>query len=137
METVNSPILHIYRPKGNSTILKSPDPLDVVMSFVGLLLTLFRIVDLETINGLMPATREIMMLSRLLIVPGAEHEVQIIGVDLCLLVLRPTQTKLFIGSTVDPCRSTGVYCRSDEKFCLGRGSMVPQGSHIMKAPGIL
>ena len=24
-----------------------------------------------------------------------------------------------IGSTVDPCRSTGVYCRSDEKFCLG------------------
>ena len=29
------------------------------------------------------------------------------------------KTKLFIGSTVDPCRSTGVYCRSDEKFGLG------------------
>ena len=28
-------------------------------------------------------------LSRLLVVPGVEHAVQIIGVDLCLLVLRP------------------------------------------------
>ena len=44
-----------------------------------------------------------MMLNRLHIMPAVEH----IGVDLCLLVLRP------------------------------RGSMVLQGSHIMNAPGIL
>ena len=55
----------------------------------------------------MPAAEELMMLSRLLIMPGVEHAVQIIGVDLCLPVLRP------------------------------RGSMVLQGSHIINAPGIL
>ena len=38
--------------------------------------------------GLMPAAEEPMMLSRLLIVPGVEHAMQIIGFDLCLLVLR-------------------------------------------------
>ena len=47
-----------------------------------------------------------MMLSRLLIVPGVVQAVQIIGVDFCLLVLRP------------------------------RGSMVLQGSHIMNTRGI-
>ena len=45
-----------------------------------------------------------MVLSRLLIMSGVEHAVQIIGVDLCLLLLRP------------------------------RGSMVLQGSHITNAP---
>ena len=33
----------------------------------------FCVVDLETSNGLMPADRELMMLNRLLIVPGVEH----------------------------------------------------------------
>ena len=55
----------------------------------------------------MPAASELMMLSRLLIMPGVEHAVQIIEIYLCLLVLRP------------------------------RGSMVLQESHIMNAPGIL
>ena len=63
--------------------------------------------DLETSTGLMAAAGELMMLSRLLIMPGVDHAVQIINVDLCLLVLRP------------------------------RRSMVLQGSHIMNAPGIL
>ena len=47
-----------------------------------------------------------MMLSRLLIMPGVEHAVEIIGVNLWLLVLRP------------------------------RESMVLQGSRIMNKPGI-
>ena len=74
---------------------------------VGSFLSLFCVVDLETSNGLMSAAGELMMRSRLLIVHGVEHAVQIIGVDLCLLVLRP------------------------------RGSMVLQGSDIMNPPGIL
>ena len=48
-----------------------------------------------------------MMLSRPLIMPGVEHVVHIIGVDLCLLVMRH------------------------------RGSMVLHGSHIMIESGIL
>ena len=48
-----------------------------------------------------------MMLGRLLIVPCVEHAVQIIGVDLCLLVLRP------------------------------RRYMVLQRRHVMNAPGML
>ena len=51
--------------------------------------------------------RELLMLNRLLIVPGVEHAMQKIEVNLCLLVQRP------------------------------RGSMVLQGSRIMTAPGIL
>ena len=47
-------------------------------SLVGLFLPLFCVVDLETSNGLMPAARELMMLSRLLIMPGVEHAGQII-----------------------------------------------------------
>ena len=65
------------------------------------------IVDLETSNDLMPAAGELTVLNRLLIVPGVEHVLWNIGVNLCLLVLRP------------------------------RGSMVLQGSRIMSAPGIL
>ena len=49
---------------------------------------LFRGVDLETSNGLMPAAEELMMLNRLLIVPGVEHAMRNIGINLCLLVLR-------------------------------------------------
>ena len=64
-------------------------------------------VDLDTSNGLMPPAEELMMLNRLLIVPGEEHAMLNIGVNLCLLVLRP------------------------------RGSMVLQGNRIMRAPGIL
>ena len=76
-------------------------------SLVDLLLPLFCVVDLETSNGLMPAAGELKMLRRLLIMPGVEHAVQINGVDLCLLMMRP------------------------------RGSMVLQGRHIINAPGIL
>ena len=96
-----------------STILKSADPLDAFDRAIG-----------EVIGRLVPITvlrsrsgdkqwldascrRELMMLSRLLIMPGVKHAVQIIGVDLCLLVLRP------------------------------RGSMVLQGSQIMNEPVIL
>ena len=58
-------------------------------SLVGWFLPLFCVLDLETSNGLMPAARERIMQSRLLIVPGVEHAAQIIGVNLCSLVLRP------------------------------------------------
>ena len=70
-----------------STMLKSADP--IVGSLVGLFLPLFCVVDLDTSNGLMPAAEKLMMLNRLLIMPAIESAVQIIGVDLCLLVLRP------------------------------------------------
>ena len=61
-----------------STILKSADPLHafdraIGEVSVGLLLPLFCVVDLETSNGLIPAAREHMMLSTLLIIPGVEH----------------------------------------------------------------
>ena len=44
----------------------------LMRSLLGLFLPLFSIVDLEMSNGLMPAARELMMLSRLLIMPGVE-----------------------------------------------------------------
>ena len=74
---------------------------------VGIFLPLFCVVDLETSNGLMPAAGELMMLNRQFIVPGVEHAMLNISVNLYLLVLRP------------------------------RGSMVLQGSCIMSVPGIL
>ena len=49
------------------------------MSLVGLFLPLFCVVDMETSKALMPAARMLMMPNRLLIVPGVEHTVQIIG----------------------------------------------------------
>ena len=55
----------------------------------------------------MPAAGELMMLSRLLIMRGVEHALLIIGVDLCMLELKP------------------------------RGSMALLGRHTMNAPGIL
>ena len=75
-------------------------------SLVGMFLPLFCIVDLETRNGLMPATGELMLINRLLIVPGVEHTMLNIDVNLCLLVLRT------------------------------RGSVVLKGSSIMNVPGI-
>ena len=63
----------------------------LVRSLAGLFFPLFEVVDLETSNGLMPAAEELIMLSRLIIVPGVEHVV-IIWVDLCLLVLRPRES---------------------------------------------
>ena len=69
----------------------------LVRSLVGLFLPLFCVVDLETNNGLMPAAGELMMLSRLLIMPGVEQAVQSIGVDLCLLVLRPRGSMVLQG----------------------------------------
>ena len=64
----------------------------LVRSLVGLLLSLVCVVDLETNNSLMSAAGELIMLSRRLImcvIVTIEHAGQIIGVDLCLLVLRP------------------------------------------------
>ena len=61
----------------------------LVRLLVGLFLPLFHVVDLETRNGLMPADKEFMMQNRLFIMPGVEHSMQIIVVDLCLPMLRP------------------------------------------------
>ena len=69
--------------------------------------TVLPIVDLETLNGWMPAARELMMVNRLVIMPGVEHAMSNIGVNLCLVVLRP------------------------------KGSMVLEESRIMSGPGIL
>ena len=55
----------------------------LVRSLEGLFLPLYYVVDLATSNGFMPAAGELMMLSRLLIMSGVEHVVQIIRVDLC------------------------------------------------------
>ena len=60
-----------------------------VRSLVGLFPSLFCIVDLETSNGLIPAVGELLMLSRLLIMTGTEHAVQIIGLNLCFVMPRP------------------------------------------------
>ena len=51
-------------------------------SLVGLFLPLFCVVDLEKCNGLMPTAGNLMILNRLLIMPGVEQAVQIIGADL-------------------------------------------------------
>ena len=59
-------------------------------SLVGMFLPLFYVICIETINGLMPAAGEVMMINRLLIVPGVlYHAMRNIGGNLCLLVLRP------------------------------------------------
>ena len=79
----------------------------VVRSLVEMFTPMFCAVDLETCNGLMRVVGELKMLSRRIIVPRVEHAMQIIGVDLCLLVLRP------------------------------KGSIVLQGSHIMNTVGVL
>ena len=79
--------------------MKAADPLDAICRAIG-----------EVSGRLVPTTvlrrrpgdkqwfdlaaKELVMLSRLLIMPGIEHAVQIIVADLCLLVLRPR------GSTV-------------------------------------
>ena len=57
-------------------------------SFLGIFLPLFCVVDLETINFFMPATGELIMLNRLLIVPCIECAMLNIEVNLFLLVLR-------------------------------------------------
>ena len=94
------------------SLLGNPDLLHkigevILIYYIKMSLPHFYVVDLEMSNGLMPAARKLMMLNRLLIVPGEEHAMLNIGVNLCLLVLRP------------------------------RESMVLQGSCIMSAPGIL
>ena len=70
-------------------------------------LSLFCLVDLQTSNCLMPAFGELMMLNRLLIEPGVEHAMRNIGVNLCLLVLRPR------GSMVLPW-CWGLWCAHNE-----------------------
>ena len=67
-------------------------------SLVGMFLPLFCVVDLERSNGLIPVAGELMMQNRLHIVPGEEHAMQNIGVNLCLLVLRPRGSKVLQGS---------------------------------------
>ena len=78
-----------------------------VRSLVGKFLPLISVGEMERSNGLMAAALELLMLNRLLIVPGVEISMLIIWVYLCLLALRPS------------------------------GSMVLHGSRIMNAPGIL
>ena len=58
---------------------------------------LFFVVDLETSNDLMPATRELIILNRQLIVPGVEYATLNIGINLCLLVLRPRGSMVLQG----------------------------------------
>ena len=72
----------------------------LVRSLVDLFLPLFCVVDLDTSNGLISAAGDLMMLSRLLIMSGVEDSVQIIGVDLCLLVLRPRESKVLQGRRI-------------------------------------
>ena len=85
------------------TILKSADPLDAFDRAIG-----------EDIGRLVPTTvlcsrsgdkewfdsscRELMMLSRLLIMPGVVYAVLIIWVDLCFLVLRPRESMVLQGN---------------------------------------
>ena len=95
-----------------SKILKSVDPLDAFdRTIVEVIRRLVRTTVLHSRSGdkrwFDASCRKNKMLSRLLILPGVEHAVQIIGVDLCLLVLRP------------------------------RGSMMLQMNHITNAPLIL
>ena len=66
------------------------DPLDAYNRAIGtvvgrlkLFIPLFCIVDLKASYSLMPAAGELMMLTRLLVMPAVEHSLQIIGVDLC------------------------------------------------------
>ena len=63
-------------------------------------LPLFCVVDVETSIGLKPAARELMMINRLLIMPGVEHAMRIIGVNLCLLVLRLSGSMVLQGSLI-------------------------------------
>ena len=77
-----------------STILKSADPLvafdRAICGVIGryVPIPLFCEVDLETSNGLMPAAGELMMINRCLSCL-VEHVMLNIGVNMCLLVLRP------------------------------------------------
>ena len=48
----------------------------------------------------MTAAGEIMMLSRLLIMPGAEHAVQIFVIDLCMFVLKKRGSMVLQGSYI-------------------------------------
>ena len=49
------------------------------MPLVGMFLPLFCVIDLETSNGLIPAVGELMMLNELLIVPGVEQAMNLMG----------------------------------------------------------
>ena len=66
----------------------------------------------------MPAARELIMLIRLLIVPGVENAVQIIGVNLCSLVLRPIGSMVLQGSHImsEPCRNTLKHSTCSHKW---------------------
>ena len=92
--------------------MKSADPVDLFDRAIGQVIG--RYVPITVLpsgsgdsNGLMPAAGELMMLNRLLIMPGVEHAMWNIGVNLFLFMLRP------------------------------RGFMVLQGRRIMRSPGIL
>ena len=89
-----------------NTILKSADPLDAFDRAIGVVIG--RLVPTTVLHSRSEdkqwfdaAAGELIMLSRLLIiVPGVAHVRQIIGVNLCLLVLRPR-------GSMDP---LGPYC---------------------------
>ena len=76
------------------------------MQLVRMFPPLFYEVDLETSIGLMPAPKELIMLSRLFITLGVEHAMQIIGVDLCLLVLGLRGSMVTIESRNEHTRNT-------------------------------
>ena len=80
----------------------------LVTSLVGLFLPLFCIVDLQTSNGLMPAAVELMMLSRQLIMPCVEHAVHIIGIDLCLPLVRPRESMVLNERTSRIMNAPGI-----------------------------
>ena len=91
-----------------SHILKSDDPLVAFDRAIGDVIGRYAPTTvLQTSNGLMPAAGKPMMLNRVLTVPGEDHAELYIGINLCLLVLRP------------------------------RRSIVLQESLIMSTPGIL
>ena len=63
-------------------------------------LPLFCEVHMETSNRLMPDAGELMMLNILHIVPGVEHAMLDIGINLCLRVLRPRGSMMLQGSRI-------------------------------------
>ena len=76
-----------------SIILKSADPSDAFHRAIGEVIDRLAPTTVSRSRSrdkqwLDPAAEELMMLSRLLFVSGVEHAVQIIGVNLCSLVLR-------------------------------------------------
>ena len=92
------------------------------------------------INGLMPAAGKLMMLNRLLIVPGVEHAMWNIGVNLCLLVLRPRGSMVLQGSRImsTPCRTTLKHSTCLHKWweTLKGSIFIVKPIHALRGPGV-